>query len=108
MHNAAAGMRAEILAGREIPHATVIAFSRGGPQRRRQRSRSLIDLSTDRRDLFRFLAPFCSVPYQSKIIRAYRYRSTSYCQLPEARARYRNDLSPYETLCFVLFSILNI
>lgn len=29
MHNAAAGMRAEILAGREIPHATVIAFSRG-------------------------------------------------------------------------------
>lgn len=30
MHNAAAGMQAEILAGREIPHATVIAFSRGG------------------------------------------------------------------------------
>lgn len=29
MHNAAAGMRAEILAGREIPHATVIAFSQG-------------------------------------------------------------------------------
>lgn len=60
------GCKPEILAGREIPHATVIAFSRGGgggdtPQRRRQRSPSRIDLSTDSRDLFRFLDPFCSV-----------------------------------------------
>lgn len=69
MHNAAAGMRAEILAGREIPHATVIAFSRWeGITTRTVMPDRFID-----RDLFRFLDPFCSVPCQSKIIRVYRY-----------------------------------
>lgn len=71
MHNAAAGMRAEILAGREIPHATVIAFSRWEGITTTTRT-VMPDRFIDR-DLFRFLDPFCSVPCQSKIIRVYRY-----------------------------------
>lgn len=65
MHNAAAGMRAEILAGREIPHATVIAFSRWegggrGSRRRRQGRWCQIDLSAE--ISFAFSTLFCSVP----------------------------------------------